>query len=283
MQECQQFKNQNTLEHGYAVWNNVRYLILGKFDGFRLPQWFINNHHFIVNNLHNWTTLELYAKYHDCGKFLCREVDSEGKVHFPNHAEVSKKVFQEYFPAFPEAAELVGLDMLMHTSNPTQIYESSLPIKTLTTLLVTAFAEIHANASIFGGTESTSFKIKYKNLDRIGKRLIERLVKDNNSYIYVFVRRDLVNNSHKAVQAGHSVLEYGKHSKDVEHPSFVYLGVHDEEDLKNVMEFLLEKDIQFKIFREPMEPYNNSITAVCTQTLSGKDREVLKDFQLLRL
>jgi hypothetical protein len=272
-------------KHGEMVWENTKKLILGRFEGFRLPDWFIRNHHFIVNNLHDWETIEMYNIYHDCGKPDCRVVDENGKVHFPDHAKVSATVFTEYFPQFPEVANLIYQDMIMHTQRFDSIDKLHLSNKDTWTLLLTAFAEIHANAYMFGadGIESTSFKIKYKNLDRLGKKLVEKIEKNKNSYIYVFIRKDLENGSHKAVQAGHSVLEYGKHSKDSEHPSFVYLGVHDEEDLQNVMELLLNKNIQFKIFREPMEPYNNSITAVCTEPLIGEDRRVLSEFQLLRI
>lgn len=38
-------------------------------------------------------------------------------------------------------------------------------------LLLTGLAEVHANASMFGGIESTSFKIKWKNLDKRGRAI----------------------------------------------------------------------------------------------------------------
>lgn len=38
-------------------------------------------------------------------------------------------------------------------------------------LLLTGLAEIHANASMFGGLESTSFKIKWKHLDKRGRQI----------------------------------------------------------------------------------------------------------------
>lgn len=41
------------------------------------------------------------------------------------------------------------------------------------TLLVVAFAELHANAEMFGGTNNTSFKIKFKQLDKRGKQLLK--------------------------------------------------------------------------------------------------------------
>ncbi len=40
------------------------------------------------------------------------------------------------------------------------------------TLLFVGFAEILANAKYFGGYDSQSFKIKYKQLDRRGKKIV---------------------------------------------------------------------------------------------------------------
>jgi hypothetical protein len=42
-------------------------------------------------------------------------------------------------------------------------------------LLITGLAEIHANAEMFGGIESTSFKMKYKQINRRGKQIIKIL------------------------------------------------------------------------------------------------------------
>ena len=40
-------------------------------------------------------------------------------------------------------------------------------------------------------------------------------------------------------------------------------------------------NIRFRIFREPMEPYNGEITAICTEPLKGERRELLKKYQTL--
>lgn len=42
-------------------------------------------------------------------------------------------------------------------------------------LLITGLSEIHANAELFGGIESTSFKIKYKQINNRGKQIIKLL------------------------------------------------------------------------------------------------------------
>lgn len=42
-------------------------------------------------------------------------------------------------------------------------------------LLLTGLAEVHANAAMFGGIESTSFKIKWKQIDKRGRQIINTL------------------------------------------------------------------------------------------------------------
>lgn len=273
----------NMAEHGQMVWHNTKKLILGHFEDFKLPDWFLKNHHFIVNNLHSWETIEMYNVWHDCGKPDCKFIDEAGRIHYPNHAAISEQVFREYFPDYGYSANLVGQDMLLHTSSYEKILEQGLSEKDLMTLLVTAFAEIHANASLFGGIENTSFKIKYKQLDRVGKKLIQCICRETSSYIYEFVRRDLVNTSHVAVQASHSLYELGKCAEKDTHPSFVFIGVENEKELMQVMEYLLNAGIQFKIFRDSMKPYDGSVTSVCTEPLTGEERNPLRHFKLLKL
>jgi hypothetical protein len=41
-------------------------------------------------------------------------------------------------------------------------------------LLISTLAAIHANAEMFGGFNSESFKIKYNNLTRFGKKILEK-------------------------------------------------------------------------------------------------------------
>ena len=42
-------------------------------------------------------------------------------------------------------------------------------------LLFAALSEIHSNASMFGGIESTSFKMKWKQLNKRGNAIIKKL------------------------------------------------------------------------------------------------------------
>ena len=71
MKSCEQTTGQNILEHGQSVWKNTKKLIIGEFEDFKLPNWFRENHHFIVNNLWSWDTIKRYNIYHDIGKPYC--------------------------------------------------------------------------------------------------------------------------------------------------------------------------------------------------------------------
>lgn len=280
MINCEQTSGVNMVQHGQHVLEKAKKLIIGDFNGFKLPQWFIDNHHFIVNNLHKFESIKLYTLYHDCGKPRCKTVDRDGKVHFPDHANVSKFVFSQHFND-PVAEELIGLDMLLHTETVENVLAKELDVKTYMTLLLVAFAEIHANAEMFGGQNSTSFKIKFKKLERIGRQLIKNVEKHAEMWLYIFVRSDM-NPSHIVVQAGHAVYEQVKHDPQ-RHPSFVVLNVDSVEDFSAIAEKLFDNNIQYKMFREPMPPYNGDITAIATEPLGNDRRHLLKEFKLLNL
>ncbi len=272
MKSSYQFDNWTIYQHGQDVWKHTKQLICSNFDGFTLPEWFKENHHFIINNLHDWKTISTYNQYHDCGKPFCLVIDSDGKKHFPNHAETSKKMFLDA-GGDSLTAGLIGYDMMCHSGD----IDMTLPIKTLLTLLITAFAEIHSNAKQFpGGTSSTSFKIKYKRLDKIGKKILDLIPKHEDSYAYAILRNDLPA-PQKVVQAGHAVWEQ---SKGRQHPSIICLAVKNESKLKKTMAELIDNDIQFSVFREPL--FDNTITAICTEPLTDNKREVLQRYQLLK-
>tara|TARA_Y100000034_G_C6909981_1_gene423995 strand:+ start:9918 stop:10136 length:219 start_codon:yes stop_codon:yes gene_type:complete len=48
------------------------------------------------------------------------------------------------------------------------------------TLLIIGLCEIHSNAEMFGGINSTSFKIKWKKLNSKGNKIIKRLKSQNS-------------------------------------------------------------------------------------------------------
>jgi hypothetical protein len=145
----------------------------------RLPQWWTDYREQILGSIHDYKIIKHYNLWHDIGKPFCRTVDAEGKQHFPNHAEVSKEVWLK-LGGSPVIGDLIGLDMVMHTESKEQIEARNLDAKAAFTLLLTALAEIHSNAQMFGGIESTSFKIKWKKLDKIGKFLTKKYFGDKS-------------------------------------------------------------------------------------------------------
>ena len=162
------------LDHGLSVWKYTQKLINGDTADMKIPSWYTSHKDKIFSNLHDLETIRLYNIYHDCGKHLCRTVDEEGRVHYPNHSEVSKQAWLDH-GGDETTANLIGLDMVMHTESREQIAARNLSKKDTFTLLITALAECHANAEMFGGLESISFKIKFKKIERIGKFLLSTL------------------------------------------------------------------------------------------------------------
>lgn len=280
MRECLQTEGQTVLEHGLSVWEYTKDIISGNFEGFKLPDWFKDNHAFIVNNLHDVSIIKDYNIYHDCGKPFCLKIDDEGKRHFPDHAFHSKETWI-HMDGDGIVADLIGYDMSLHTDTAEQVLEYNWSKETAFTLMVTAFAEIHSNASMFGGIESTSFKIKYKKLEKRAKMIFNMFKEeDKHPYSYVIVRNDLAP-SQRAVQGTHAAIEFFKKNKINYHPSVIYIVVRDENKLKKVAEDLLEEGINFSIFREPMEPYENTMTAIFTEPLEGEKRNYLRRFMLM--
>lgn len=110
--------------------------------------------------------LKPYHVFHDCGKPFCIEYGEDGKEHYPNHSEISYQTYIEMFGEaipFREYAEMILHDMDFHTKRGTELVEVwNLPYADH--LYASAWAEIFANAEIFGGVESESFKIKRKRL-----------------------------------------------------------------------------------------------------------------------
>jgi len=179
MESCEQTKGVSTLQHGLSVKNYLFDLLTHlrnetplKYE-WSLPKWVIENKEFLLDNLSDDKTLSLYTEYHDCGKWSCLEVDDDGKRHFPNHAEKSYDIFKQTFKN-QIAAILVKHDMDIHTLKADGV-ENFCKNPLAITLLLTGLAEIHSNASIFGGIDSTSFKIKLKSITQRGKQILNIL------------------------------------------------------------------------------------------------------------
>ena len=262
------------------VWSYLQKLIVGNWENLKIPDWLKENHSYIISNLHNIDVIKEYAINHDCGKHLTKTIDSDGKVHYPKHEEYSCNYWLEHFPEKTEVSWLILNDMFFHTCSSKELEDTELSKKDLFTLLLTSLAEIHANAELFGGIDSTSFKIKFKQINRRGMQLCKQIPQyELDGHSYVFVRGDLTN-SQIAVQSGHSLIEICQKYTFKYHPSLVYLVVKSEFKLKTVMQECLDNNINFSIFREP--DINNEITAIATEPLSGEKRTIFRRYQLLK-
>lgn len=176
MKNCPQTEGQSLLDHGISVKNYLFDLIyhLRKNKPLRynwqLPNWIYESKDLILNSLPDDKTLRLYTVFHDIGKWKCITYDSDGKRHFPNHAEVSYDIFKQVFDN-DIAAQLIKHDMDIHTLKSSGV-ENFAKNEYALTLLLTGLAEIHSNAKMFGGLDSTSFKIKLKSITQRGKQII---------------------------------------------------------------------------------------------------------------
>lgn len=124
---------------------------------------------------HPLSVIENYLRMHDCGKAFCMTLGDNGKPHYPDHAQVSARVWLKA-GGLAIVAELMAKDMLVHTISAADC-ESFAADPLAPVLLIAALAEIHANAvPIFGGFDSDSFKIKFKQIERRGSALLKRWV-----------------------------------------------------------------------------------------------------------
>jgi hypothetical protein len=183
MRSCFQFEGLSVLDHGRSVrewYAKLRdHLLHGVplSSEWTLPDWVRSPVLREALTSSDDRLVGLYQVYHDCGKPLCREVDSEGRQHFPEHARVSRERWLECSDGSPEAltiADLIGMDMDAHLLTPDGVAEfASRPQAAV--LLLTALCELHSNARMFGGTSSTGFKIKHKRISRLGGRAVDAM------------------------------------------------------------------------------------------------------------
>jgi hypothetical protein len=178
MQCCPQTETQSVYQHGISVKEHtfalIQMLRSGETHvGWILPNWFIQYRQQILNKLLPLDIIEEYTIYHDCGKPYCLTYDELGKRHFPNHAEVSHTTWLAA-GGTESAAKLMQMDMLVHTIKATDLDEFIKHPEAIT-LLISGLAEIHSNAKMFGGTDSTSFKIKWNQINKRGKAICQKL------------------------------------------------------------------------------------------------------------
>lgn len=194
MKQCFQVEGMNMLQHGELVHEWFQFLI-GRNSGskeHKKPEWFdfLKERHY-TNFLRYEREIYTYHRYHDCGKPYCEKYGLSGsdnrETRFPEHHYHSFRIFQNIdFSSndkfqFKEVRrksieKWINHDMVIHTKNKTTIKEEFLdPFNwgemDAVILLFTALSELHANAQMFGGIQSDSFKIKYKKVTGNGKMI----------------------------------------------------------------------------------------------------------------
>lgn len=278
MKATKQAKNQSIIQHGLSVWSYTCRLLNDDTEGFRLPQWYNDYKDDIYSNLHDYKTIKHYNIWHDIGKPFCITFDENGKHHFPDHAKKSKEIWDSVFPDKTVISTLIEHDMDFHTLKADQILEQGLSTQDLCTLMITALAELHSNAAMFGGIESDSFKIKFKKLEKAGNAICKKLF--NHAYMYVLVRNDL-SKAQQTVQAAHAAIESGRKylNPGDEHPSVIMCSVKSEAKLLKCADEFAAQGIDHVIFKEP--DIGNKATALASRPLVGKERQAFSRFQLL--
>ncbi len=182
MKDCKQTEGQSVYEHGISVWEHTLKLInilKGiEVNDLKLPNWFFQYKEKILENLLSQEIIEEYTRNHDCGKFYCLQIDENGKRHFPDHANVSANVWLSAGGS-AQAVNLMRLDMMCHTMRSKDVCEF-VRLPEASTLLLVSLAEVISNAKLFGGFDSVGFKIKYKHLEKIGKKICQQLFENLN-------------------------------------------------------------------------------------------------------
>lgn len=176
MKLCKQSQNQSVLQHGYSVKNYLFDLLDHLEKGtdlkyqWNIPEWVYANKELILSSIPSREVLKLATIMHDCGKPYCLELDCEGKQHFPNHANKSFEIFNQIYEN-DLAAQLILHDMDIHLLKSEGVSEFIKNPNALTHLVI-GLSELHSNASMFGGLDSTSYKIKYKSINNRGKQIL---------------------------------------------------------------------------------------------------------------
>jgi len=178
MQQCQQTEEQSVWQHGLSVKKHIfeliNYLKTQQISNdWKLPEWILQYRLQILQQLVPEDIIAEYTTYHDCGKPYCIQYDANGKRHFPNHAEFSYKKWLEV-GGTEDAAILMKMDMDIHLLKSDGVEEFCKRSQAIT-LLLTGLSEIISNSKMFGGFDSISFKIKYKHIDKMGKRICKKI------------------------------------------------------------------------------------------------------------
>jgi hypothetical protein len=179
MKQVEQAKGQSIYQHGISVWKHYEDL-LRILDGeeakleWRLPSWFKDNKEEIKKSLLPYDIIRQYTVMHDAGKPYCMFIDESGKPHFPNHAQVSYETWNR-INGEKVVGQLILRDMEIHTISANDVHQFCIDKKMAITLLLAGLSEVHSNSTMFGGIESQSFKIKWRQIDRRGRAICKLL------------------------------------------------------------------------------------------------------------
>lgn len=177
MRCCEQTAGMTVLRHGEMVRDHYRDLLDHLRYGsplrgeWRLPDWIHDP--LLLEGLPTDDLMAEYHVFHDVGKSRCRVVDADGRQHFPDHAAVSARVWEEA-GGDPTVGDLIAMDMDVHLLKGEDVEAFSCRAEARA-LLLTALSEVHANATMFGGTSSTGFKAKWKHVDRRGRAILKAI------------------------------------------------------------------------------------------------------------
>lgn len=174
MKKTEQMQGLSVHDHGLAVVESYKNLIDDLNNGKEVIDPIITTIYEKLKDkiLPDEITLR-YQEFHDCGKPLCLYFDEEGRRHFPDHANISYNIWKQLFPQEIEVQELIKHDMDFHTLKGEEL-DKLWNSRLAPTLYFTAWAEIIANSKMFGGFDSTSFKIKKKKLIQAGKKYLNK-------------------------------------------------------------------------------------------------------------
>lgn len=176
MESTYQFKTLSIMGHGKAVRDKYKDIIKDLDEGtgrYEVPDLLKSNWLYLKSLLYSDKIMETYHIYHDCGKPYCLTIDENGKQHFPDHANVSAKIFRQFFND-EIAAKLIESDMIFHAGSAEDIdaFKARENARFRFSLWFTSLAELYANKEMFDDANQLSFKIKYKKLNRCLNKIL---------------------------------------------------------------------------------------------------------------
>lgn len=199
MKNCEQTKGQSVWDHGWWVRQyfddlECKWLKIPTEQEWKLPKYWDSYEEDIFGNSNTEEVMWAYTLLHDCGKPFCKEI-IDGKVHFPNHAEVSSKIYLEHGKEYFEdwlsedqhikVSELIRDDMILHTCSSEELSEKikDSNVEHMCSLVISAWCELNGNAAMFGGFDTVSFKSKFKHLDRRTKQICKYYFGEKNESV----------------------------------------------------------------------------------------------------